>query len=62
MKLRRPTIERSERVIEEETPAFVSDSALEALDSRFIRLELSFSKKFKKNSRVSIARAVFKKN
>lgn len=59
---RRPTIERSERVIEEETPAFASDPAPEALDSRFVRLGLGFSKKSKKNSRVSAARAAFEED
>ena len=59
---RRPTIERSERVIEEETPAPASDPAPEALDSRFVRLGLGFSKKSKKNSRVSAARAAFEED
>lgn len=59
---RRPTIERSERVIEEETPAPASDPAPEALDSRFVRLGLGFSKKPKKNSRVSAARAAFEED
>ena len=59
---RLPTIESSERVIEEETPASASDPAPEALDSRFVRLGLGFSKKSKKNSRVSAARAAFEED
>ena len=59
---RRPTIERSERVIKEEPPASASDPAPEALDSRFVRLGLGFSKKSKKKSRVSAARAAFEED
>ena len=59
---RRPTIERSERVIEEETPTSASDPAPEALDSKFVRLGLGFSKKSKKKSRVSAARAAFEED
>ena len=62
MRLRRLFIKRFERVIEEKTLTFTLDLALEALNSRFIKLELSFSKKFKRNFRVSIARTIFKKN
>ncbi len=59
---RRPTIERSEYVIEEETPASASDPVPETLDSKFIRLGLGFSKKSKKKSRVSAIRAAFKED
>ena len=59
---RRLTIERFERVIKEETFTSVLDLALEALNSRFVRLGLGFSKKSKKNSRVSITRATFKED
>ena len=59
---RRLIIKRSERVIEEKTSTSILDLVLEALHSKFIRLELDFYKKFKKKSRVSIVRIVFKKN
>ena len=39
---RRPTIERSERVIKEETPAPALDPAPEALDSRFVSYGWAF--------------------
>lgn len=59
---KRPTIERSERGIEEETPASASDPAPEALDSKFASLGLGFTKKSKKKSRVSAARAAFEED
>ena len=62
MRPRRPTIERSEHVIEEETPASASDPVPETLDSKFVRLGLGFSKKSKKKSRVSAARAAFEED
>ncbi|CAF9942508.1 hypothetical protein IMSHALPRED_003852 [Imshaugia aleurites] len=62
MRPRRPTIKRSEHVIEEETPASASDPVPETLDSKFVRLGLGFSKKSKKRSRVSAARAAFEED
>ncbi len=62
MRPRRLTIKRSERVVEEESPASILDPALEALDSKFVRLGLGFSKKSKKKSRVSAARAAFEED
>ena len=62
MRPRRPTIERSEHVIEEETPASASDPVPETLDSKFVTLGLGFSKKSKKKSRVSVARAAFEED
>ena len=65
---RRPTIERSERVVEVEAPAFASDPAPEALptpealDSRIASLGLGFPKKSKKKSKVSAARAAFEED
>ena len=59
---RRPSIERSERVIEEETPASALDPAPEALDSEFVKLGVGFSKKSKKKSRISAARAAFEED
>lgn len=62
VRLRRQTIERSERVVEEESPVSTSDPASEALDNKFVRLGLGFSKKSKKKSRVSAARAAFEED
>ena len=62
MRPRRPTVERSEHVIEEGTPASASDPVPETLDSNFVRLGLDFSKKSKKKSRVSAARAAFEED
>ena len=62
VKPRRPSIERSERVIKEETSASASDPASETLDSRFVKLGLGFSKKSKKKSRVSATRLAFEEN
>ena len=58
---RRPTVEKSERVIEENTPAPApaAAAALEAPDSEFVELGWGSSKKSKKKSRISGARAVF---
>lgn len=55
VRLRRPTIESSERVVEEETTVPAQYSAPEALG-------LSFSKKSKKKSKISATRAVFEED
>ena len=61
VKLRRPSVERSECVIEEDAPAPAPAVVLEAPDSEFVELGLGSSKnkKSKKKSKLSAARAVF---
>ena len=60
---RRPAVERTDWVIEAETPALASDPAPKALDSEFVTLEFGSSKKDKKKkSKVSAKRAVFEED
>ena len=61
VRLRHPTVEKTERVIEETTPAPTPAAAAapEAPKSKFVELGLGSSKKSKKKSKVSAARAVF---
>jgi hypothetical protein len=59
---RRPTVEKSERVIDEDTFAPVPAADLEAPDSEFVELGWGSSKKSKKKSKISAARAVFEED
>ncbi|MCJ1386986.1 hypothetical protein MMC17_010115 [Xylographa soralifera] len=62
VRLKHPIVERPEHVIEN-TPAPISTTAAaatpEAPDSEFVELGLRSSKKSKKKSKISTARAVF---
>ena len=59
---RRASIERFERVIQEDTSPSAPDSTPEALDSEFIKLGLGSSKKPKRKSKVSAARSAFEED
>lgn len=61
VRLRHLTVDQSERVIEETTPAPTPAGAAapEAPESEFVELGLGSSKKSKKKSKISAARAVF---
>jgi hypothetical protein len=56
---RRPTVEKSERVTEEDIPDPPPDAAPEALDSEFVESGWGSSKKSKKKSKISARRAIF---
>lgn len=58
----RLSIERYERVIEEETHAPAPDPAPEASEGEFIKLGFGSSKKSKKKSKIFAARAVFEED
>lgn len=62
MRPRRPTVERSERVIIEATPASASEPVPETLDNEFARWGLGSSKKSKKKSKISAASEFFEEN